>query len=92
MHVFPNPVTNSYACSVPPLANVKWSCFSRVLFAYHVAKSMTGEMAPMEGSNFSVGPYIHWLNINEFHKKSSKTIKISHYLLTRLVVQKLIDN
>ena len=38
-------------------------------------------------------PNIHWPNINEFHEKNrKKLVKISHYLLVRLVVQKLIDN
>ena len=38
-------------------------------------------------------PNIHWPNINEFHEKNRKNlVKISHYLLVRLVVQKLIDN
>ena len=38
-------------------------------------------------------PYIHWSNINEFHEKNlQKLAKIGHYLLARLVVQKLIDN
>ena len=36
---------------------------------------------------------IHWPNINEFHEKYRKELaKTSHYLLVRLVVQKLIDN
>ena len=37
-------------------------------------------------------PHIQWHNINEFHEKyRQKLAKISHYLFTRLVVQKLID-
>ena len=38
-------------------------------------------------------PNIHWPNINEFHEKNCKKLaKTSHYLLVRLVLQKLIDN
>ena len=123
---------NNYACLLPPLANVNWSAFPECFF--WPCKSMTGEMAPMEGFSLAVGtlphvclglvveywpfvgacghhshsklyhyvillslchhppPYIHWPNINFHEKIHQKLMKISHFLLARLVVQKLIDN
>ena len=50
---------NSYACSLPPLANVNWSTFPECFC--QPCKSTTGEMAPKEGSNLAVplvGPVI----------------------------------
>ena len=45
---------NNYASSLPPLANVNWSAFLE-RFCWP-CKSMTGAMAPMEGSTLAVGP------------------------------------
>ena len=42
----------NYACSLPPLANVNWSASPECFF--WPCKSMTGEMAPLEGSNLVV--------------------------------------
>ena len=43
---------NNYACSLPPLVNVKQSAFPE--WFCQPCKSMTGEMAPKKGSNLAV--------------------------------------
>ena len=45
---------NSYACSLPPLANVDWSTFPECFC--QPCKSTTGEIVQKEGSNWLWGP------------------------------------
>ena len=47
-------IQNNYACSLLSLANVNWSAFQSAFC--RPCKSMTGEMAPKEGSNLAVRP------------------------------------
>ena len=65
-------------------SNIVSSCFSVLAFATAHPKPASLPLTPL---------YYTLANIKEFHEKScQKLAKISHYLLARLIVQKLIDN